>query len=309
MNATTGNTQQFRRIAVIMFLVLLASVGLAWWLVGTRDAAARRGADILVALRHDGLDKFWTQPQSVEWTLLRVNGKEIGWRAHVVNKTPDGFEGTELFVTYQEKSGQTQAAGKWEKWLLNNDATAGDYSAGVLGGGRRIIIKPDTTIRFANGKIAVQQEIEGALLQSSVAAPPNYLVEGTMRPVMLLVAQKKVSAVFELVFNEMPPTGAVTSLGAIAVHYEGGGGEVTGAKYRVGVNRPGMGKSHETVHYLDETGRTVRIEGEESEEVSVTRDEILKRYPDAQKFVDTLAPKVRAEPASTSAGTNTNEPL
>jgi len=287
---------------VIMFGLLLASVGVAGWLSRTRGAPARRGAEMIKRIRRDKLGRYWDKAE-IRWLLLRRGGERpVGWRAVAVSPGDDDeFEGIDVRVNYSGRS----PARRWECWALKGDATRGAYAAGTFAivsirGKASLGRHTDTRVVLGPDGIEVQQQLSARRgsnvtgpknYQSTSRTPSNYLPEGTVCLAAMLVALDRTEAVFKQVFNELPPHGGhsghvgTTRLGTVRMSHaaapEGYG--IDDEAFRVvTIQRSIEGQQVASeIHVLDEKAFPVLIAGESIVESTASEEEVAAAFPKA----------------------------
>ena len=204
MYGATGRTppSRFVVVSVLMLAILLASLGVAWWLIQRHPAT--RGAEILAQLRREGLAAYF-HGTTDRWMLHRgPAGQIIGWRLQLIRAEKDGhFHGLDVSVL-PSPTGSPKIL--WEEWRLDGSAKQGEYIAGRLESDRvRRSRSPDTSIKLDNGYLTVQQRALGHTIKSESSAPGNYIPEGMLSLVCLQVARNKTRGRFNFILNSELP--------------------------------------------------------------------------------------------------------
>ena len=220
--------------AVIMFALLLGSVGAAAWMVHARQAPARHAADLLQQLRKDTLAKYWPQKEQTLWYLTRnSSGQPIGWLCSTRGPTPGGFTGKEL-------KGQIR-----ETWHLQSDLSGGEY-----------ICNDGTTITLSGGQVTVRRFTDEGEIPATSSAPENYVPEGTLPLMVRLVNSRRQPAAFRMLFNDAAiVAGQVHFLPATLTPEAPGR-----VRYEHRYELDGRMHQLKRVFHLDEAGEIVRID-------------------------------------------------
>jgi len=227
-------------LAVVMCIVLLASVAVAYLLVVKRGVPAQRGAQIISQIRNEGLGAYWTdQP-----VALRYLGKDPEGRVRAVmlvsrQAIETGYSGTRRL--------QTEAGLLLEQWTLSSDARRGAYS-GPTG-----TVEPSTTtILLENGKASVVQNTRRGIKAAESPAPDNYIPEGMQRLVVQQVARSGKQAVFSGILNSEAIAAGRVRFATIAM-------KPLDAQ-TVTVTWRGVASRMRSVYHLDKQGRIVAID-------------------------------------------------
>lgn len=267
-------------------LVLLAVLGIctasAWALAWYRGAPAREAAEILAAVRRDGLRAYWTEllPRR-RWFLIRQGGKIVGWEMVFRRVGPETAEGG--FVQRQfHPAGQIRLASRWR---IRLDAEKGEYQS------QQVFLRPggaevnETTIELRDRRIQVLQNRDGVRFLSVAPTPDNYLPEGLMDLVIRETARRKTRTRFEMVLDSQPPArqqGAQTPLFPLEFRYLGEDPQTGGTKIEESLSRSeGTG-----LIVLDTFGEVIRRQYGETEYTFSSRSEVLRSFPDAAEFAD-----------------------
>ena len=174
-------------LAAVMFAILLACVGGAWWLVEVRtEQPERAGQDVLDEIRTQKLSHFWPgKSQRLYYAAHDVHGKTVGWAVISHLRTAEGFHGQRL-----------DSAGTEETWDLDDAATTGTYE-GPTGTDGSL-----TQIQLKDSAATVQRVKAGLVVQrASAPAPANYIPEGLTHVVVRLVAQSGKDGMFTALLN------------------------------------------------------------------------------------------------------------
>jgi hypothetical protein len=187
-------------LAVLMGLVLLASVGVASWLVSRRAGAVQDAVEVLQHIRQRRLKAFWGAETEELWYIHRNRaGQAVGWSRTRREATATGYEGTELrrLGAYFDR----------EDWALDVGARRSGYRArkwevALLGGGR-IAFHMVSSIRisYRDGRVEVERP-PGSGQKLAAAAPDNYIPKGLPMLVYYLAAIGQRGAAFRMIFNE-----------------------------------------------------------------------------------------------------------
>lgn len=195
--------------------VLLLSTGAAWLFVLARSSATHRGqsemeehgAEIIALIRKDGLGRYWSDEQSVDWYLCK-DGRQIGWRVSVRRRGAGGsHEGLRLISYGRSKH--------WEHWVIDEKGREGRYIAGdlrVVRGSPHARWHPTVTITLSNGRVKMQQP---GNVRSEAPAPENYVPEGMLELACYVAGRRDAKAQFALIFNGDKPDGGVTQFGHV----------------------------------------------------------------------------------------------
>ena len=294
-------------IIAVMLVLLLMSVGVAWWISHHRQAAGHRGNDILAEIRSAGLKHFWGEGGR-EFYLMRRNGENVGWQAVLRKPTRDGYGGLDIHAYVKNN------IVAWETWTLSNDLREGYYVAM----GPSILVPgllATTKIVLKNGQVEVTETLHDLprgprtgrptasqfgnqhQYTSRTAVPENYLPEGSLPLVMRLVGERKVKASFKIVLNETPPlqagNGALkTRLGSVQAEFTKNDMFTTGPRpvptTIVTTTRSGFGREMVERSYWSPAGELQQTVYDHSDLVSVTLQELLSVFPNAMRELDSL---------------------
>ena len=242
------------------------------------------GEAIVAQIRSDGLADYWPRAR-LDWFLRtdRRSGRPIGWGAEAVAPGPDAaFDGIRVSV---DRTQRGAAKWHWERWRLDAEGAAGNYTAGEFyERGGRVRIREDTSIRLATGKVAVRQEIDGVERHSRGNTPPNYLPEGTIPLARRLIAQQEGLGLFTTIYNVVPPAGRTTTFSPLAFqHAPPIEADPDSVVARVLVLVPGARSALGYVHLLDAEGNTVGVVSGDFEDVRVDTAVVVAVFPEAER--------------------------
>ena len=178
--------------AVIMFIVLLLSIGSAVWLVHARTVLpARQGREILLQMRRQGLSHYW-QPQRITdiFVARDKTGRVIG-KMETSRWASDGkFNGR----TEMEFSGKRIVEG----WALDDKLASGQYATDVIGDPSGPV---RTVISLQGGTVSVAQEKLSGARRADAPAGDLYLPEGSLHLAARLVAAGGHRAAFRIIVD------------------------------------------------------------------------------------------------------------
>ena len=275
-------------LAIITLGVLLATVLVAWVVQYFPARRAEKAAEIIRGIRRAGLERFWPEASRIDWYLIEVRGKRIGWRAMVrTRREGGGFAGLTL-----EFIGPVNRF--WcEKWTLNADATRGRYAAyeGIARGLRLEQLK--TEIALEDGRVRVlQYEARGRVLAARSKAPANYLPEGTLELAVRRVAEEAADAQFSLVFNEVPNVGGAVSFGVMRIRHAGTRRSEDGRTVRlVRTYARREGRRIRRTYEVNQQGWLTSMYDEQQRWQAATAEEVTAAFPDAIRQLRRWLPK------------------
>jgi hypothetical protein len=228
-------------------------------------------------LRSQGADAVWNGG-TARWFVIRRQGKPIGWKLTARIARANGAWGT-LDTRVVVESGRVR--GRWSYSELANDLSRSTYRAGRLdirNGGLTALPVEDTVIAFADGCVQAVQTIPQIKpkVKSSDCPEGNYIPEGALPLVRVMVARKQTSGRFKLVSDYMPPNGSRTRFAIIEIAYEGAGGDrfPGTTKVRSQMVSPAVGA--ERVSFLDDQGNLVGAVDGQMEILAATRQEVMQ---------------------------------
>ncbi len=291
------NRPRFSLIAVLMFALLAVAVGVAWIIVQQRTAPHGRGAEMVGRIREEGLSSFWQRSPHHTWVLIRRGQGVVGWNASVRMPLADGgFEGLYVRVI----AAGDRAAGDWEYWRLNDDATTGRYEAGVvrlLAGGERATSSSHTSIELSDNRVEATQTVrdprgQSVLMRSSASAPDSYAPEGTISLLRRLIAETGDDGAFHVVFNEQPPLGDRTAFGSIHMERrEPPDDDDPRASVAVALTTS-LNRDVEQIYLLDDDYELVAGLIGDMRLDRVERDEVMSEFPEAEAVLTHLMRRV-----------------
>jgi len=296
-----GDSRRRHKIlAVITLAVLLATVLVAWVVQYFPARRAEKAVEIIRGIRQAGLEHFWPEQSRIDWYLIELRGKLIGWRAVVrTRREGGGFAGLTLEVILPVNR-------FWcEKWTLNADATRGRYAAyeGIARGLRLEQLK--TEIALEDGQVRVlQHEAQGRVLAARSKAPANYLPEGTMELAIRRVAEEAADAQFSLVFNEVPNVGGAVSFGVMRFRHVGTRRSEDGRTIRLVRGYARREGTHiERTYEVNHQGRLTSMYDEQRRWQPATAEEVTAAFPDAIRQLRRWLPKpARTRPGGGATG-------
>ncbi|MFP3937215.1 MAG: hypothetical protein ACLFVW_02655 [Phycisphaerae bacterium] len=268
-----------------MFALLAGATLSAWLIVQRRTGPHNRGEKVVGRLHEKGLSTWWERSTQARWFLVRRGDRAVGWQVHVRVPLDDGgFGGFEIRILRRDGV----SGGSWEGWVLNSDATAGEYRAGEVGvSGERVVTSLQTYITLSEGTIQAEQQIP-IQARSKARAPKNYIPEGTLSLVRRLTAETGDDAAFRMVFNEQPPRGSRTSFGTVRMETQ----PVSQQQRREGATQAmkmtfvrADGQENAETYLLDEQGETLAIVADNTRVESAEAREVLTEFPDAPRTV------------------------
>ncbi len=262
---------------IILFVVLVASVGVAWTLTLTSGRDAHKGLAVMDDLRKQGADAVWNGG-TARWFIIRQQGKPIGWKLTARVARANGAWGT-LDTRVAVENGQVR--GYWSYSELANDLSRSTYRAGRLdirNGGLTAIPLDDTVITFADGCVQAVQTISRMKqkVKSSDCPEGNYIPEGALPLVRVMVARKQTSGRFKLVSDYMPPNGSRTRFAIIEIAYEGAGGDRFPGTAKVRSQMVSPAVASERVSFLDDQGNLAGAVDGQLEILAATRQEVMQ---------------------------------
>lgn len=161
------------RVAVVMFLVLLASVGAAGALVYLRTLRPeQRGREILARLRDGGLEEAWGKDGGEIWLLGEdASGRPVGaiyieWRP-----TEQGYAGRRIRTAY-DTGGRVKLVHEDERWSLSPEGKLTDYKAMLIDNRARDPFRQ--RLQLDGGKLEVEVAWTGSTPETaSTQLPPD----------------------------------------------------------------------------------------------------------------------------------------
>ena len=282
-----------KTLRALMLLVILGlGTAIAWSLSRHRGAKFREAVDIIAGIRSRGLSSFWTGEQGKkQWFLSRNRGKVVGWKFTFHKPTASGgFEGGMVVIRYAPTGTITHHASS--RWTLSGDIRQGLYTA------REILIQPGrsglhelkfmTRTELKNGGLSINQRFGLTVMDSSAAAPENYLPEGTEALVLQQVARRKTSAIFASIVDSEPPEQNRPRFTKRIAKYLGPDEEDPRLSV-LRIEQKLSGRSYPLEFcFYDSDGRLVKQTFGATEIHTVTRKEILAFYPQAEAQVKRL---------------------
>jgi len=223
-------------VAVIMFVLLLACVAAAGWLVWARTTVPDdRGREILAEIRERGLGALLPDEPTVRWYIGRTkNGEAFGWIREVIEPAEDGFRG---------KTDRRLHNGYIEtEWSLNAAAERGAYLSRL----RTRDGAQDVKIVLEGGRVAITRDLLRGSEAGRGEAPGMYLPEGTSDIAGYLAARGERPAGFYMIADEVPVAGGEPYFTRVTMHPLGEG--------RLLVEYAVLGRESRTEYRYDDTG-------------------------------------------------------
>ena len=283
MPAKLPRTEGARELLLGLVLggVLLVGVGLAAWISQSAGNARQEAADILQTLRDKGLAAYWPQdpPEAPteHWYLVRDERGGEGWAMARRSYDPAGFY-----------HGLTVRGGPggidWERWKLAADLSTGAYIAEDTRRARQgPTWRGGTQIVLTDAGLTVRQDTETGPVEShATSVPGNYVPEGALSAVRLLVAQRQTEIQFRMIANDVAPGRGDDEPRFVSGTMEFDGvaerPDAPGAR-RVSVSLGGR----QDIYTIDETGATLRLEAGPVTWQRVERAELARRFPDVRR--------------------------
>jgi hypothetical protein len=184
-------------VAVVMFVLLLACVAAAGWLVWSRTSVPdENGREILAGIRERGLRAFLPGEPTVHWYIGRdADGNAVAWTRQAVEPTEDGFSGTS---DLRVRDGWVEA-----QWSLNAAMDAGEYSSRI----RTPDLVQNLTLVQKGNRIEVTREMMDGRQSAAGEAPKTYLPEGTFDVASRLMSRADERAGFYMIADYLPIAG------------------------------------------------------------------------------------------------------
>lgn len=190
---TPENRQYARRslLAAVMFVIFVAVLAGANWLVQTRQQGARNAAQLLAEVRETKLPHYWPAEPSTTYFLAKgPDGRSIGWRREQRIAFAGGYRGQSIMLV-------PGSGAERELWQLDDTATVGKYAGPTEKRSNRL-----TKILLDHGSVRVQQLVGNTLVKEAQSpTPDNYMPEGLTPLMVRLVAQNGHEAVFRTILN------------------------------------------------------------------------------------------------------------
>ena len=271
-----------------MLLVILGlGTAIAWSLSRHRGAKFREAVDIIADIRSRGLSSFWAGEQGEkQWFLSRNREKVVGWKFTFHKPTASGgFEGGMILIRYAPTGTITHHASS--HWTLNNNASNGRYKAHEIflrpvGAGFLHKQEVATRTELKDGGLSISQRFGSTVMDSSAAAPENYLPEGTRALALQQVARRKTRAIFASIVDSERPERDHPRFAKLLVEYLGADEEDPRLSV-LRIQQKLSGRSYPPEFYFfDSDGRLVKQTFGATEIHTVTRKEILAFYPQAE---------------------------
>lgn len=280
-NSPQSNRKSALLLTLFLFGVLLASVGIAYWIVQARSAAARTGEGVLRAIRDKGLPHWWPEAKSVECFVVQdAAGQVKAWQIHYRSAVGGGFAGGQII--------RDQDSLSEEQWEIAADASQGQYKALIRIQqvvGRQILDRSDET-HIALAKNVVQVRPRADMTPVSAVMPANYIPEGLSPLVLFLTAQGGEPAVYRMIFNQTAVANRQVNFETVRA--------LPLSPLSAGLSTDGDDTPEEVYHF-DKDGLILKIEYPRSKATvrRVTPDELRRIAPkaaDALKAIEQRTP-------------------
>ncbi len=225
-----------------MFVIFFLMVGLAWLVVGVRQAPSREGRAILSAIRDNGLAHYWGENWAQQYIHRSTSGREMGGIRLQASVDDEGvWQGLEEWVIPEW---QLRAAVQWKS---SNDAAQGVYRGQVLSPARS-----DVQVIYEGRELKVVDNLRQAVL--TVTAGENFLPSPLQRIAMIEVFRRGKPARFDIISYQSPVTHPATIFGSVFM---------TPGESSVTVLHSGQMGGFERVYHFDDEGQVERIDMED----------------------------------------------
>lgn len=238
-------------LAGIMCLILVASVGWAWYLVRASGQKTTAAADILKDVRAKGLGSYWPAIREIDFFIVQRGGKDVEWVIEM--RQPAAAAAATLLGEEMDQAGYTglkwTSRGSEENWWVSADASKGQYigPTGQRGQQIRISMSPEgLDVTLLRGLSIVEARQRQSLAD-------NYLPEGMLSLAVRQVAAAGRDATFRGISNEVAFIQGQLHVGYIHMQPRGS------TQVLVLHSTPPAGTA-EAVYHLDSDGRVERVE-------------------------------------------------
>jgi hypothetical protein len=277
-------------VSLVMFAVLLASCGAAWLLVNTRQAAGRRGAEIVQTIRKAGLKHYWGTEKLDLWYLEESNGRKTGWRNITRSVGEDGsYAGATVGVS--KNSRQEPDVFCQELYQVSPDLASARYE-GTVGALETSDVSALALQRLqVTGYWAQQGTITVHMRQpppsgnrsAKGAVPPNYVPDGTTELAIRLAIERGEKVSFQFIIDDLAIEGSEVQFVHAVVTPEG----PRTARVEYATPR----QTFTQVYVYDEQGRVASIEDltHNAKFELAEAEQVMKVFPTAKYLRDTLA--------------------
>jgi hypothetical protein len=298
----TDTVARHRKISVIMFAVLVASVLAAWGLTQGTGRLTRNGSKIIAALQEKGAEAIW-QDSREHWTITRVKGSPAIWSYYAHRREGEKYHGIEVVITDIKRP----LRGHWATWQLDTHLNSYVYHAGSIQlTGRGITLATNTTTTFKDGSIHLKQRVKDGWRASQAGAGDNYLRQGAWPLVRAMVARKETDAKFELILDDTPPKQGVIQFHRLVLRYQGQPDEYPDG-YALAWRRSG-GKPRAGVSVIDRSGFILLKRNGDFVERAVSRQEVLNTFPRSDAVLRAVLQQVPEHWPQPQAPIDPNEP-
>jgi len=216
-------TETRRRLllSMIMLVILVAAIGVGWWLSVSRLSDPQAALEVLGSIRGRGLRAIWGDEPVTSWYIEhRSDGVPVGWRMVTRRRREDG-----RYVGMQVRRRGSMISE--ESWWLDDAARTGEYAAKEsliqLSGQRVQVIRrnPETGIKFSEGQVTVRRAAGRLMRTASGKAPDNYIPKGLTSLVMFEAAARGQKTTFSMLENSKAFVGRKLDFLAISAAPEG----------------------------------------------------------------------------------------
>lgn len=268
MNETSPTQEKRRktRLLLVLFAVLLLTVGLAWALVKAKQQPLENGARLADRLGAEGLSAHWPD-RDVSWYVIEEDGHPIGMSVRGLWRRDDGgYDGLEVL----QRTNTVSAA----VWTLAPKADRGTYL------GRSLQVHPrfgqvesKAFVRLGDQRVRI---LQGGEVSSAARAPANYAPEGTLDLLIALAGRADRNAQFQVTLDSVPPWGTMPRFFPIYARPADGAenGQVT-----VRVERKFGRSSQADLHTYDANNVLARLKSGRVVQRRISRKEALDALP------------------------------
>ena len=280
-----------RLLTLLMVAVLCAAVAAAWLLQVSSAGRARAGAEIIRQIRSRGLSHYWDDNPRIDWYLIPSGSAVRGWQAVVRERAEEGhFHGWK--VSFIVNPAGTAKRTIVEEWILNADATRGEYQGSVTVGGFE---KLWTNTVLDDGEVRVRQGRRD--VPARTPAPDNYIPEGAFALAVRQIASGRGDGQFKMVFDEKPRIRNNVQFSTVRIRHVGRGRTGQGKPTDlVRMSHREWGK-HEKTYELDEKGELLSIQTDDGLRwQAASQEEVTRQFPDAPGRLSRTARPARGRP-------------
>ena len=292
--AITASQSPPRRtlLTLVMVAVLGAAAAAAWLLQVSSAGRARAGAEIIRQIRSRGLSHYWDDNPRIDWYLIPSGSAVRGWQAMVRERAEEGrFHGWK--VSFIADPAGTVRQTIVEEWILNADATRGEYQGSVTVAGFE---KLWTNTVLDDGDVRVRQGPRD--VPARTPAPDNYIPKGAFPLAVRQIASGRGDGQFKMVFDQKPRIRSNVQFSTVRIRHVGRGRTAQGKPTDlVRMSHREWGK-HEMTYELDEKGELLSIQtGDGLRWQAASQEEVTRQFPDAPGRLSRAArPPARGRP-------------